>query len=149
MVNFLGNAVKFTDSGSVTLAVTSTARGGIRFSVTDTGPGFDPALTERLFQAFTQADASTTRKFGGTGLGLTICRQLVELMGGAIGADARPGKGATFWFELDSVACAQHDTCESGPDEYPMSGRAARPCRVYCAAGFPGSDPTSCVAGGR
>lgn len=97
--NFLSNAVKFTASGGVavtlrTEGVAETARQVLE--VSDTGIGFDPAETERLFRRFEQADASITRSFGGTGLGLAICRQLVELMGGTIHAEGRPGLGARF-----------------------------------------------------
>ena len=104
LLNLLSNAVKFTERGRVELLVEVTAdepqRCMVRFAVRDTGIGIAPATLARLFKPFAQADADTARRFGGTGLGLAISRQLVELMGGRIGADSRPGEGSTFWFAL-------------------------------------------------
>ena len=98
-LNFLSNAVKFTGSGTVTLRV-SDAAGRLRVAVTDSGIGISPDKIDTLFDRFTQADASTTRVYGGTGLGLAISRRLIEMMGGVIGAESRPGEGSTFWFEV-------------------------------------------------
>ena len=100
LTNLVGNALKFTSHGSVSLAM-SCSGDEVRFEVADTGIGISPEQMERLFQPFTQADASVTRRFGGTGLGLTICRRLVERMGGQIRVDSEPGRGARFWFELE------------------------------------------------
>jgi len=98
LLNLLSNAVKFTPAGSVELAVT--AEGGlVRFTVTDTGIGIDPAAVPQLFRPFTQADAGTTRRYGGTGLGLAITREIALLHGGSVGAAPREGSaGSAFWF---------------------------------------------------
>ncbi|MEW6098924.1 MAG: PAS domain-containing protein [Pseudomonadota bacterium] len=103
--NLLSNAVKFTEQGSIVLRVREADRPQstgtrLRFEVCDTGIGLDADQQSRLFEPFTQADASTTRRFGGTGLGLVISRRLVEFMGGAMGLHSQPGHGSTFWFEL-------------------------------------------------
>jgi signal transduction histidine kinase/DNA-binding response OmpR family regulator len=104
LLNLLGNAVKFTEHGDVGLHIAmSENHQAIRCEVTDSGIGFDTQTRQRLFQPFTQADESTTRKFGGSGLGLIICKELIEAMGGRIEAESEPGKGSRFWFELPII----------------------------------------------
>jgi signal transduction histidine kinase/DNA-binding response OmpR family regulator/putative methionine-R-sulfoxide reductase with GAF domain len=104
LINFLSNAAKFTDEGSITVRASITSGPGkrpeIMVSVTDTGPGITPEDQARLFQPFTQVDASLTRKVGGTGLGLSISRRLIEMHGGRIGVESEIGKGSMFYFTL-------------------------------------------------
>ncbi len=96
LLNLLSNAAKFTEGGQVTLEAVALDGEQVCFAVHDTGIGISPEQLERLFQPFTQADASTTRRYGGTGLGLAICKQLTEMMGGRIEVDSTPGQGSTF-----------------------------------------------------
>ncbi len=102
LLNLAGNAIKFTSEGEVILRarLASEDESGVlvRFEVSDTGIGLSPEAQARLFQPFSQADASTTRRYGGTGLGLAICKQLTDMMGGEIGVRSEPGEGSTFWF---------------------------------------------------
>jgi signal transduction histidine kinase/CheY-like chemotaxis protein/HPt (histidine-containing phosphotransfer) domain-containing protein len=102
--NLLVNAIKYTERGQIRLRVLrqgeTNAQHQLRFEVVDSGIGIDEALQARLFQSFSQADASTTRLYGGTGLGLAICKRIIDLMHGRIGVSSTPGRGATFWCEI-------------------------------------------------
>jgi len=113
LLNLVGNAVKFTAEGTVTIGaslITDEAENVLlRFDVADTGIGIPASDQQRIFQAFQQADGSTTRKYGGSGLGLAICKQLAQLMGGDIGVSSTPGKGSNFWF---TVRLQKQDTVD-------------------------------------
>jgi PAS domain S-box-containing protein len=104
VINLVGNAIKFTEHGEVVLQVETESRDDgnihLRFSVTDTGIGVPPEKQAMIFEAFSQADSTTTRRYGGTGLGLAISAQLVELMGGRISVESQPGRGSTFLFSM-------------------------------------------------
>ena len=101
LLNYLGNAIKFTHQGQITLTVSPLDETKddclLRFEVCDTGIGLTPEQIKPLFEAFIQADSSTTRKFGGTGLGLAITRRLARQMGGDTGVTSTPGEGSCFW----------------------------------------------------
>ena len=105
LINLVGNAVKFTSQGYVTIAADVIDRQGgnfvLRIEVSDTGIGISAEAQTRIFESFTQADATIVDRFGGTGLGLATSKQLIERAGGAIGVESKPGIGSTFWFELD------------------------------------------------
>ena len=121
MFNLVGNAVKFTENGKVTIRQAyreaADGSGELRVEVSDTGIGIDPKRTKRLFERFTQADSSTTRHFGGTGLGLAVSKQLAGLMGGDIGVDSTLGEGSTFWF---TVRCEPGQEPETDHAEGPV-----------------------------
>ncbi len=121
LVNLMNNAVKFTQQGEIVLqANMATLRDGreaVRFTVRDTGIGIPPDRMHRLFNAFTQVDASTTRTYGGTGLGLAICRDLMSLMGGEVGVESRVGEGSTFWCLVPFEASPAHAERRTMPAE--------------------------------
>jgi PAS domain S-box-containing protein len=134
LINLAGNAAKFTDDGWVEIRV-SMEDGRLRFEVQDTGPGIAPERSGELFESFSQADTSLTRRHDGTGLGLAISKQLVALMGGEIGFDSQPGEGSTFWFtipvemptdEAEPVASALRVLSRTAP-------AATRPVRLLLA----------------
>ena len=107
LLNLVGNAVKFTASGSITVHVRRRGPGDdVLLEVVDTGIGIDPDRVEQMFHPFVQADVTTTREYGGNGLGLAIAKELVELMGGTIGASSEPGRGSSFWVQLPLPAVA-------------------------------------------
>ncbi|OGW51660.1 MAG: hypothetical protein A2V62_08965 [Nitrospirae bacterium RBG_19FT_COMBO_58_9] len=133
LLNLVGNAVKFTARGEVALKMHRvSARDGtltLRFEVADTGIGLTADAKHRLFQAFSQAGATTTRQFGGTGLGLAIVKQLAQLMGGDVGLDSTPGHGSTFWFTL------QLDLADERAVPLPERGLAG--CRILIVDDHP------------
>ena len=114
LLNFLGNAVKFTLKGEVIVEVAllrkSQREAKIRVLVTDTGIGIPKQALRSIFESFIQVDGSMTRRFGGTGLGLTICKQLVEIMGGTVGVQSKHGSGSTFWFDISLAIQTENQT---------------------------------------
>jgi signal transduction histidine kinase/CheY-like chemotaxis protein len=133
LFNLIGNAVKFTAQGSIDIVLTwlpiDAGRVGLRLDVRDTGIGIDAEAQGRLFELFSQADASTTRRFGGTGLGLAISRELIELMGGRLTLSSMPGVGSTFSIEL-TAACA---SLAPASDEHALERYIAPDMRILVA----------------
>ena len=144
LINLAGNAVKFTERGSVTVHVSAQAETAsavrLKFSIRDTGIGIAPEAQSRIFESFTQADQSTSRRFGGTGLGTTIAKQLAGLMGGEIGLESAVGLGSTFWFEV---------TLDKQPERAGAGGGELAGARVLLI-GFPAAqrDPLETALAG-
>ena len=134
LLNLAGNAIKFTHEGQVTISADVEASDKthvrLRFEVIDSGIGLDASAQTQVFDAFTQADNSTTRKFGGSGLGLSIAKQLVQLMGGEIGVNSEIGQGATFWF----TARLAHNLDEPRLRSEPFPPVAAKTDVTACSA---------------
>lgn len=123
ILNLLSNAAKFTENGTISLIIEETKirnREFIRFSVKDTGCGITPEQIEKLFKPFTQADSSTTRKYGGTGLGLTITKQFIEMLGGLVHVESKAGLGSTFSITLPRISRAPRGD-EGSQTEHPLS----------------------------
>jgi len=134
LTNLVSNALKFTAEGEVRLSVEDVADDRVRFSVTDTGVGFEPDQKARIFGRFHQADGSITRRFGGTGLGLTISRELAELMGGTLDCDSQPDVGSHFWFETPLPLAGAAPAADAA---VPESGSDAVPLRILLADDHP------------
>jgi two-component system sensor histidine kinase RpfC len=123
LINLIGNAIKFTEHGRVDVYIRPVGQSQpqrLRFEIVDTGIGISEAAQTRIFESFTQADTSITRRFGGTGLGTTIAKQLVETLGGQIGLHSREGEGTTFWFELPFVLQTAQATAAEASFDTPM-----------------------------
>ena len=139
LANLVGNAIKFTSHGEIWITVakappTGVDRSALRFTVRDTGVGFDGEVAQRLFQPFMQADNSITREYGGTGLGLAICYRLVTLMGGEITAAGTPGEGATFTFSIVVGHCSGAPQRQSArPEKSALAARHFQGARVLLA----------------
>ncbi len=134
LTNLVSNALKFTAAGEVRLNIEDGADENVRFTVTDTGVGFEPDQRERIFGRFHQADGSITRRFGGTGLGLTISRDLADLMGGDLDCVSQPGVGSRFWFEIPLPTV---DAGQSGEVPVPHNEESTVPLRILLADDHP------------
>lgn len=124
--NLISNAIKFTDAGKIAISIVAQKGDRYVFAVTDNGVGFDNAVKDRLFERFQQADSSVTRRYGGTGLGLPISRQLVELMGGELDCESEIGRGTQFWFEVHLPKATVPVEYVHAGEEVPMVSGASR-----------------------
>ncbi|SMF23587.1 Signal transduction histidine kinase [Alteromonadaceae bacterium Bs31] len=136
LVNLVGNAFKFTSSGYVFIQVKNieevpSEKPRLHFSIIDSGIGIDANKQRHLFDAFRQADTTTTRRFGGTGLGLAICKQLAELMNGTIGVNSKPGEGATFWFTAEFNLPEDSANRQAPSSSLALSGK--RVLSIHCS----------------
>jgi signal transduction histidine kinase/ActR/RegA family two-component response regulator len=154
LLNLAGNAVKFTERGTVRIELSRLDEGAVKISVVDSGIGITEEQLDRMFQRFTQADSSTTRRYGGTGLGLAISKTLVELMGGTIGVNSQPGIGSTFWFTLPLIAATRTETPATQtadvPAEVPVLVTAvSEPLAALAAPTMPLAAAAAAEQGGR
>lgn len=137
LMNLVGNALKFTDRGGVSIKVTQLRKTDssieLEFAVKDTGVGIEPSQMAKLFTAFTQADVSTFRKYGGTGLGLTICKTLVNLMGGRIWVESKPGKGSVFHFTISTKPAPSGTSDKELKDQDAMNISQKHPATILLA----------------
>jgi PAS domain S-box-containing protein len=140
LLNLVNNAIKFTREGEVAVKIelveTQQDWATIRFVVSDTGIGIPAEKQRTIFESFTQADGSTTREYGGTGLGTTICKEIVELMGGQIGVESEPGQGSKFWFTVDLGVCQGDEFIPQGESDTPTAESQVQ-ARILVAEDYP------------
>lgn len=137
LINLTGNALKFTERGGVSISAEATPEGNaLMFSVSDTGIGIAPEDRHRLFAPFEQIEHVLTRRYGGLGLGLALCKRLVDAMGGEIGVESEPGVGSTFWFTAPVTAIEAHRDSHADHDEFAVDAdtmRRAKDLKVLIA----------------
>jgi len=133
LLNLVGNAIKFSETGAIRVHVSPAGPGQIRFSVSDQGAGIAKGACERIFEPFRQADQTTSRRHGGTGLGLALCKRFVELMGGSIGVESELGKGSTFAFVVQAPTASEPERSSIKPVETVLQSVVPVPLRVLVA----------------